>query len=362
MKYKFYWLIVFLFCVQHFCFAQEKLKVVLAGLSHDHVDGTLDKYNNGRLEIIGIAESNQELCAKKKTKYQLPDSLFFNDVKTALQKKHPDLVMAYNSPSEHLAVVEKCLPLHIPVMIEKPLTFSNTDAAKMKQLSEKYKTKVYTNFPSLWYMSFIELLKRSKEAGTISKMVMRGGHRGPVEVGCSKEFLSWLTDSVKNGGGALIDFGCYGAVVMTELMQGKVPLSVYANVKHLKPGVYPKADDAATIVLEYPGATGICEASWNWPYTIMDVEVYGNDGYLHASQFSTPSLQIKNEKESRTETISIPEYKDEVAYLTAVIKNGVPDNNQMLSLERNLIIAKILDAARKSVREGRKIILQGEKK
>ncbi len=65
MKYKFYWLIVFLFCVQHFCFAQEKLKVVLAGLSHDHVDGTLDKYNNGRLEIIGIAESNQELCAKK---------------------------------------------------------------------------------------------------------------------------------------------------------------------------------------------------------------------------------------------------------------------------------------------------------
>ena len=356
MKNKYCLLVIFMICIQGFGFAQEKLKVVLAGLTHDHVDGTLDKYKNGQVDIIGIVESDKELCDKKKTKYQLPDAVFYKDLKTALQQK-PDLVMVYNSPSEHLGIAEICLPLHIPVMIEKPLTFSNAVAEKMKMLSEKYKTKVYTNFPSLWYTSFIELLKRSGEAGTISKMVMRGGHRGPVEVGCSKEFLGWLTDSVKNGGGALIDFGCYGAVVMTELMQGKAPLSVYANVKHVKPNVYPKADDAATILLEYPGATGICEASWNWPYTIMDVEVYGNDGYLHASEFNTAVLQMKNGKEDRKEDISVPEYKDEVEYLTAVIKKGAPDNNKMLSLERNMVSARILDAARKSVKEGRKVAL-----
>ncbi len=358
MKYKCCLILAVLFFIRSCCFSQEKLKVVLAGLSHDHVDGTLDKYRNNRVEIIGIAESDKELCERKKSKYRLPDSIFYRDLKTALHKKHPDLVMAYTSPSEHLAIVEKCLPLHIPVMIEKPLTFSFADAKEMKLLSEKYKTKVYTNFPSLWYTSFIELLKRTNEAGTISKMVMRGGHRGPVEVGCSKEFLSWLTDSVKNGGGALIDFGCYGAVIMTELMQGKTPTSVYAAARHLKPSTYPKADDAGTIVLEYPGATGICEASWNWPYTIMDVEVFGNSGYLHASEFNAPELQLKNEKGSQVEAISAPEYKDEVSYLTAVIKNGAPDNFKMLSLERNLIIARILDAARKSAREGKKVILK----
>lgn len=357
MKYRCYVLVMlFVFSVK-LSSAQEKLRVVLAGLSHDHVDGTFDKFKNGQIEIIGIVESDQELCNKKKAKYQLPDSLFLIDLKAALQKKHPDLVMVYNSPSEHLAIVEKCLPLRIPVMIEKPLAFSVLDAEKMKALSEKFNTKVYTNFPSLWYTSFMELLKKSNETGLISKMVMRGGHRGPAE-GCSKEFLSWLTDSVKNGGGALIDFGCYGAVVMTELMQGKLPLSVYATAKHLRPEVYPKADDAATILLEYTGATGICEASWNWPYTIMDVEVYGKDGYLHASQFDTPELQAKDRKGMRKEEISIPEYKDEVAYLTAVLKNGAPDNNKMLSLERNLIIARILDAARKSVNEGRRIDLK----
>jgi len=58
------------------------------------------------------------------------------------------------------------------------------------------------------------------------------------------------------------------------------------------------------------------------------------------------------------ETIAIPEYNDAVEYLRAVLKNGAPDNNELLSLDRNLIIVRILDAARKSAREGRKILLQ----
>ena len=358
MKYKVYLLLMLLGFSMQPCFAQEKLRVILAGLSHDHVDGTLNKYKNGQVEIAGIVESNQELCEKKKTKYQLPDSIFIKDIKSAIQKKHPDLVMVYDAPVNHLSIVEKCLPLHIPVMIEKPLAFSYADAEKMKALSDKYKTKVYTNYPSLWYTSFNELLKKVKESGPINKMVMRGGHKGPLEIGCSKEFAGWLTDLQKNGGGAVIDFGCYGACIMTELMEGKTPLSVYATAKHLKPEMYPKVDDAATIILEYEGATGITEASWDWPFTIMDVEVSGKDGYLHASQFNTPKLQVKNENTIRDETISVPEYKDEVEYLTAVLKKGAPDNNRLLSLDRNLIIVRILDAARQSIKEGRRIDLK----
>jgi len=358
MKYKLFLLVIFIACSHHFCSAQQKLKVVVAGLSHDHVNPILDKYKSGQIEIIGIAETSLPLCEKKKKAYQLPDSIFFKDLKTALQSKHPDLVMVYEAPAEHLSVVEICMPLHIPVMIEKPLAFTNEDAARIKFLSEKFKTKVYTNFPSIWYSSFIEFLKRSNEAGTINKMVMRGGHRGPIEVGCSKDFLNWLTDSLKNGGGALVDFGCYGAAIMTELMHGEIPLSVYASVKHLKPEMYPKVDDAATIILEYKNATGIVEASWNFPYTIMDAEVYGTDGYLHASQFNTPQLQVKKDSISGDEKIATPEYNDAVGYLTAVLKNGAPDNNELLSLDRNLIIVRILDAARKSAREGRKILLQ----
>jgi len=358
----------FFISIQQLCFSQPvssmregKLKVVIAGLSHDHVNRMLEKGKAGDIIIIGIAEADYQLCNKKNTEYQFPDSIFYKTLSAALKKNHPDLVMAFNAPVDHLAVVETCLPLHIPIMIEKPLSFSNAVASKIKMLSEKYNTKVYTNFPSIWYTSFMELLNKADDAVTISKMIMRGGHSGPVEIGCSNDFLNWLTDSVKNGGGALTDFGCYGAAVMTALMQGNAPLSVYATARHLKSTNYPKADDDATIVLEYAGATGIIEASWNWPFTIMDVEVYGKNAYLHASQFNNnktePSLLSRDDKETKQKILSAPKYKDEVEYLTAVLINKAPDDNKLLSLKYNLIITRIIDAARRSVKEGKKVLL-----
>lgn len=46
-------------------------------------------------------------------------------------------------------------------------------------------------------------------------MEVYDGHQGPVEIKCSEEFLRWLTDPVLNGGGAVTDFGCYGANLAT---------------------------------------------------------------------------------------------------------------------------------------------------
>jgi len=259
----------------NFYIGQDKLYIILAGLTHDHVNRILNKNKTGELVIDGIVEDDKELCDKKKAEWQLPDSLFFSNLNRALKKTHPDLVIVFTAPSKHLAIIENCLSLHIPVMVEKPLCYAYAAAKRIAMLSKKFDTKVYTNFPSQWYKSFNGLLSKATETGTISKMIMRGGHSGPIEIGCSREFANWLTDSLKNGGGALIDFGCYGALIMTELMQGKAPIAVY-----------PKVDDAATIVLEYPNATGVIEASWNWPYTIMDAELYGSKGYLHASEFN----------------------------------------------------------------------------
>lgn len=355
--------LLFFFCfvlIQQATFSQEKLKVVIAGLSHDHVNRMLDKNKTGEIIIVAIAEPDEQLRNSKKAAYQLPDELFYKNITEALKKSAPDLVMVFNAPVDHLPIIETCMPLHIPVMVEKPLCFSNAEAAKIKILSQKFATKVFTNYPSLWYSSFMELLNKKNEVGIITKMEMHGGHRGPAEIGCSKDFLNWLTDPAKNGGGALTDFGCYGACIMTALMNGKTPTSVYATAKNLKPLVYPKVDDDATIVLEYPAATGIIEASWNWPYTIMDAAVYGSYAYLHASQINGADsiyLQSKNETTTKQEAISAPQYKDEVEYLTAVIKNGAPDNNLLLSLQRNIIIVQILDAARLSVKTGKKILL-----
>ena len=50
------------------------------------------------------------------------------------------------------------------------------------------------------------------------------GHNGPSEIHVQPEFFAWLSDPVKNGAGALFDFGCYGANLMTWMMDNQPPL------------------------------------------------------------------------------------------------------------------------------------------
>jgi len=116
--------------------------------------------------------------------------------------------------------------------------------------------------------------------GAVRKVVVHDGHYGPKEIGVEPEFLAWLTDPKLNGGGALFDFGCYGADLMTWLMDGQRPQTVTAVTKQIKPEIYPRVDDEATIVLTYPKAQAIVQASWNWPFSRKDMEVYGQTGYV----------------------------------------------------------------------------------
>jgi predicted dehydrogenase len=244
-------------------------------------------------------------------------------------------------------------------MVEKPLAVDNKQAQRMAVLAKQHKIHVLTNYETTWYPSnqqVYAMVKKQHEIGDIRKLVVHDGHQGPKEIGCSAEFLSWLTDPVKNGGGALIDFGCYGANLMTWLMEGKTPLAVTAVTRQIKPSIYPKVDDDATILLEYPNATGIIEASWNWPFGIKDLEVFGVTGYLHAQNAGTVRMRKKEVYEPVE--VKAPAYADNLTYLAAVLRGEHIPAQDLSSLENNLIVVKILEAAKQSAREGKRIVLK----
>ena len=121
---------------------------------------------------------------------------------------------------------------------------------------------------------------------------------GPKAINVQPEFLAWLSDPVKNGGGALFDFGCYGANLMTWLMDNQRPLAVTAVTQQFQPDVYPRVDDEATILLEYPKAQGIIQASWNWPFNRKDLEVYGE----HGSAIATGGNGLRDRPSQRAGT------------------------------------------------------------
>ena len=106
------------------------------------------------------------------------------------------------------------------MLIEKPLTYSAEDARRMVELAQQHGVLVLTNFETSWYASLREAkrLVESGEMAPVRRMVFRHGHKGPKEIGCSHEFLAWLTDPAQNGGGAIVDFGCYGAVLATWII------------------------------------------------------------------------------------------------------------------------------------------------
>ena len=340
--------------------AQQPIRVVVAGLTHDHVNGILNQYNKGSVDIVGIAEPNKELQQKYAKLYHLPDSLFYDDLKSLVLKKKPEAVLGYNAVGKHLDIVRVCAPLGISVMVEKPLAATLSQAKEIEALANKYHIKVLTNYETTWYASYQDVYNtvNSDNIGIIRKMVVHDGHQGPKEIGCSKEFLSWLTDPVLNGAGALNDFGCYGADLMTWFMHGHKPIAVTAITRHYKPNVYPKVDDDATVILEYPNATGQIEASWNWPFSIKDLEVFGETGYLHALDgkniVSRMRENIKGAKVAGT--LSAPE-DNPINYLTAVLHHKIAGTDDQASLKYNMVVMEILDAAKRSAALGKRIVL-----
>ena len=337
------------------------LRFAVAGLVHGHVDGFLrPALKRTDVQIVGIYEPSEMLRKLYAQKFSLPDKIFFSDLATMLDQTKPAAVTTFTNTFDHPMVVEACAPRHLAVMMEKPLAVSNEHARRIQTAAKRYDIPVIVNYETSWYPSkgaIWELFKEQKSAGAITKMVAMDGHSGPKEIGVSAWFLDFLGDPKRNGAGALFDFGCYGANLMTWLMDNERPLSVSAVTLHIKPSIYPNVDDDATVLAEYPKATGIIQGSWNWPFSRKDLEVYGETGYAIAMGGNELRVRLPKQKEETRTPGPLPaDEHDSLSYLISVVKGKKPAG--VSGLENNMIVTEILDAARESARTGAKVRLR----
>ncbi|VGO18968.1 Gfo/Idh/MocA family protein [Pontiella sulfatireligans] len=344
-------------------FSKEPVKIGVAGLSHSHVLLLLRDQERTDIKIVGIAERDAALAERYATKFKIDKSLIFDSLEDMLDQTKPEAVVTYTSICEHLAVVEACASRGIHVMVEKPLAVSVEHAAKMIELSKAAGTLLLTNYETSWYPSNhagFEMVERG-ELGDLRKIIVYDGHTGPKEIRVNEEFLDWLTDPVLNGGGAVTDFGCYGADLITWLMKGERPVSVYASLKQYKPDVYPKVDDDATIVLSYPTMEGVIHASWNWPFSRKDMHLYGTTGYALLDDKET--IRYRFEKRVPEQTKIIPKesapFSDPFTFFVSAIRGDTKvGKTDLSSPEINLAVVEILEAAKESSRTGKKVVLK----
>lgn len=338
----------------------EPLRVGVIGLTHAHVHWILGRADYGDIKIVGIVEPNRDLAKRLCDQYNIPISLVYDSMEEMISAKKPEAVTAFNSIYEHLEVVEYCAPKGIHVMVEKPLAVSVTHAEKMIDLANKHKIQLMTNYETTWYASThhaYNLIKGQQPIGDIRRMIFYTGHQGPIEIGCNQEFLDWLTDPVLNGGGALTDFGCYGANLTTWFMQGEKPISVSCITQQIKPEMYPKVDDEATILLKYPNAEIVIQPSWNWPYGRKDMEIYGKTGYMvcNSAKFEMQVSETEGLINYKPSLLPLGQH-DPFAFFTKLIKEGGSmEEFSLSSVENNKMVVQILEMAKYAAKTGKTI-------
>ena len=343
--------------------AGTPIRVAIVGLVHGHVQGFLSALpNNASAQLVAVVEPDTTLAGRYAAKYHLDPKLFYTDTDRMLDAQHPDAVLVYTTIQDHRKIIETAARHGVSSMVEKPLSTTLADALAIRAAAREHHVHVLVNYETTWYASNREVLAEVQQGklGDIRKVVVHDGHEGPKEIGVGPEWLPWLTDPVQNGAGALFDFGCYGADLMTLIEHGAAPLSVTAVAQTDKPDIYPHVDDDATVILRYPRAQAVLMPSWNWSFARKDMEVYGVDGY--AITVAANNLRTRYHGQQTESTATAPPLPKERAnsldYLAAVLHGQVQPDGDESALDTNLVVMQILDAARESAHTGRTIDLK----
>ncbi|QDV73181.1 Gfo/Idh/MocA family protein [Botrimarina mediterranea] len=354
-------LVLFLLLQAIAAIAADPVRVAIVGVSHDHVFGLLGRPRDiGDIEIVAVVDADRELAMGRMSNAGLDKKLYYQDLEQALAAAKPQAAVLFGSIRAHHEQAIACAGAGVHVMVEKPLATNLADARAMVDAAERAGVQLLTNYETTWYRNLHEIKRRvdAHEQGNTRRMVFRMGHAGPIEIGCREPFLEWLLDPAENGGGAVTDFGCYGANLATWLMNGERPIAVSCVTKRIKPRRYPNVDDDATITIEYADAVAVVQASWNWPFNVKDAVVYGATGELSSKgDREVSGWRHGEDRPTTSRAPELPEWEgDPFAHLAAVVR-GEAKPNALSSVENNLLVVEVLDAARQSAKTGQRVVL-----
>lgn len=346
--------------------AAQEYKIAVVSMLHAHVGGHLTTMLKGNAaKFVGVSETLPALVEQAK-RLGVPESLIFADWKKMIEETKPDIVWAFTPTNGHVDVVRYCAPRGIHVMVEKPLAATFKEALEMQALAKKHNVLVMANYGSTWQAAnyAVKAAVDAGEIGPVWRLHGVQGHGGPGDPKKSS-FVAWLADPVRNGGGAMVDFGCY-LINWSLWLKGR-PETVYASANHLKPEMYPQVEDNATIILNYKDGVAILEASWDLPPAQrMGNEIYGLKGSIVGREIrkapapGAPRPAGGGRTQQPGDALNVtplpPQRAEPIAYMVDRIRTKQPLDGPS-ALELNVAVQEVLEAAKMSVKTGKAIPL-----
>jgi predicted dehydrogenase len=252
--------------------------------------------------------------------------------------------------TRHLALLEQVLPLGKPVMCEKPLTTSVSEARQVADLVTRHRTPLISGY----FMPFDRKLQAARAAiaggrlGKVTHVAHRNAHHAAYGRWFDKPELAWFADPKLAGGGALLDLGTHSVHLLRTLF-GPVT-QVSAVVSNLS-GTYATVDDYGLILLRFAsGVIGRVEAGWIQQAGPRGLEVFGTQAALWQQDGYRVGSSSSKETEVLGETDAEPKQIDR---LIALIQGTLPEASWRADLACCLDAVAIMEATYRSARSAK---------
>ena len=361
----------------------KKYRVGVVGFAHMHINNVLALFGkHPQVELVACADVEPSRPELRKGPYTRQWNLehALNDLgmpkacddwRAMLADEKLDIVIVCSENARHPEVVAACAAAGAHVCVEKPMARSLSDALAMVRSVQAAGTKMIVNWPIAWEPA-ARKTKALIDAGAIGRVLevrTRLGHTGPLGTGAShagvSEQAAPLTATelgavwwhhVADGGGAMLDFCCYGAMVSRWFI-GQPGLAAVGMKGNLN-SPFGDADDNGAMIARFPGAMGLFEGTWTtWDHGVgCGPIVYGTTGTLvMASQDGKPVVREcrGGGKVTVHPAEALPEGRHTVAHeLIHHLETGEPVH-PTLEMALNLDAMAILDAGLRSAETGR---------
>jgi predicted dehydrogenase len=347
--------------------AVARLGVGVLGLSHDHVWANLAAIaagDDGRL----VAAAEPDAALRERFGKVHRGVATHETFDALLERQDLDAVIVFSDNRTSAELGVRALGRGLPVMIEKPMAADLAGARALLGASRAAGIPLMVNWPTAWRPALRHGLTLAREGavGEATQLSHRGGHAGPREYGCSPQFCEWLYDPRRNGGGALVDYCGYGAV-LCRLVLGRPEAVTAVTPPPRKPGLV--AEDRAVAVLSYPRALGLLEASWmqigGEPAFAMIV--YGERGTLIVHQ-PRPTREGERVGTGRIQIVTpdggrfvdppplAPDQSDGPTHFLASLRTG-REPTSFCAAEVGCDAQEVIAAAQRSAADGRRVPL-----
>jgi predicted dehydrogenase len=279
----------------------KKLRIGVIGLTHDHIWGNLqDLTSHTGGQLVAVADSHLPLRERARREFRCKA---YADADRLLGAEKLDAVYLYGDNASNVDACEAAAAHGLHVLVEKPIAATLAGADRMLLAVRKANVRLMVNWPIAWRPALQHALAMTArgDIGEVWQVKYRAAHAGPKELGCSPYFCEWLFNREQNGGGALIDYCCYGAA-LSRLLLG-VPSRVTAVAGNLRKEEIA-VEDNAMLLMTYPRGLSLAEGSWTQignlsSYVTMihgttgSLQVNPNDRLLHATSKLPEGVEVK---------------------------------------------------------------------